>query len=119
METHRRLLDNLYPLPVVAGTAGKGVDYHLLCVMAIFATRDDLLAAVFPDAGGCNPQKLYEAGLGIDAGRVTPDHIKRLLPYRESFASLQRAWFKLTGYENPPCPDDARMGRVVSLTREL
>jgi hypothetical protein len=91
---------------------------HLISLMILLATWDDLLADVFPGNGVVNPDPLYREA-GVDPKIVTLDLVKRLLPFREHFAVMQLAWLRLTEYTDPPCLDVKRMRMLVDFTKTL
>lgn len=114
---YQQTLQKLYPFRPAGETTA--LDYHKLAVVFALSTRDDLLGAVFPFNGEPNPDALYAANIGIDTTRVSREDIARLAPYREAFAGVQRAWMDLSNYEEPPCPSQARLTKVVEVTKQL
>lgn len=118
-DTHAQLLQKLYRLGDVAGVTGDQVNYHLLGVIIALAIRDDLLQATLPPNGGANPGALKAANIGIDGTQVPDSKIEAMAKYREHFAGVQRAWMEISGYEDPPCPNDERMTQIIDVTRNL
>jgi hypothetical protein len=117
--THLELLSRLYPAADTPAVARDAVNYHLLGVLMALATRDDLLAETLPPSGGANPSALKGAKIGLDPSRIPDEAIRKLAKYREHFAGIQRAWLEISGYEDPPCPDDRRLSFVVDATRKV
>lgn len=118
-DTHRQLLDRLYPLGHVDGKTGDQVEYHWLGLLLALAVRAELFDATFPYGKQPDLAKLKASNLGIDFSRLSDAKILSLASEREAFAGLQRAWFNVAGYEDPPCPDDLRLGKVVAVTKAL
>jgi hypothetical protein len=113
-----RLVGNLLDIetdrPVVAEA---DIDAHLIAVMILLATREDVLEKVYPKDRETDPEALYCRG--VDRERVKPHLIKRLRKYQLAFATLQFAWLDLTGYTDPPCLGNFRMDKLVQFTRSL
>lgn len=98
-------------------TRSDHVHGHLLAPIILLATRDDVLAKVFPADGTVNPKPLRDRG--VDSKLVSDEKVKKLAKYRLAFASLQVAWLELSGYEQPPCLDNPRMDRLIDFTKTL
>lgn len=118
-DTHRQLLDRLYPLGDVDGKKGDLVEYHWLGVLLVLAVRSDLFDATFPYLKPADLTALKASNLGLDFSRLDDAKILRLEDEREALAGLQRAWFNVAGYEDPPCPDDVRLAKLVAITKAL
>lgn len=118
-QKQQELLNTLYPVSEVPGVDHDNVNYHLLAAILALAVRDDVLANTLPASGGANPNALTSAGIGVDASRIPDEAIQKLAKYREHFAGIQRAWLEISGYEDPPCPNNVRMTNLVDATKNL
>ena len=117
-DIYQQALQKLYPFQP-SDDAGRALDYHKLAVIFALSTRDDLLAAVFPFEGKPDPDAFDKANIGIDMSRIPKKDIEKLAPYRESFAGVLRAWLEFSNYEEPPCPSQTRLTKIVEVTKQL
>ena len=115
LDTLRRIAGELYPMRAGETKRTEDVELHLLSVILLLSTRDDVLAKVFPATGSFDPQPLYD--LGVDPHRVPREVIEPLRQYRQAFANVQVAWLDLSGYTDPPCPPDPFAIHVVNATK--
>jgi hypothetical protein len=113
LETFKKL----FPAGERPDKASIDVDYHLLSVLVILCTRQDVLDSVFPLAGPVDPAALYE--LGVDKTRAPLPVIAPLRAYRSVFGAMQFAWIDLAGYTDPPCPPNGTTRNVVDFTKNL
>lgn len=113
----REMVDELYPMAEGQTLSPTSIDFHLLSVICLLCVRSDVLAKTLPIKGGVCADALRD--LGVDPVRVPVSVLEKLIPYREAFAAVQRAWLQFAGYRNPPCPPNPIAKELVALTKQL
>jgi hypothetical protein len=105
-------LDSLYLDGLRGKTRSTDVDPKLFAFMILMFTHRDLFLKTFPARGGVDMKTVVEQRW-FKEGDIPKTQLEILATHRDALVLTIGAWKDFAGYEDPPCPDEGRLRRLV------
>lgn len=114
----RSFMDGMYATGLRGRVAAADVDLKRLAFLLLMSVHRDLFLATFPARGGFDSTALLEGGW-LQAGDIPEDKLKQLAGHRDALILIQGAWKELSDYEDPPCPPEQTLRKILDVIRSM